>query len=67
MDEYECIECKDAFPGCKMCMEEKCHMCEHHGEFPTYLKDGCMKPLKNCNDTIVPHDYEVLDDYYVCS
>lgn len=66
-DEYECIECKDAFPGCMQCMGEKCHICEDHGEFPTYLKDGCMKPLKNCNDTIVPHDYEVLDEYYICS
>lgn len=65
--DYECVECSDAFPGCMMCMNGQCVHCEEKGEFPTFLKDGCMEPLDNCNDTMIPHDYSVEDDMYYCS
>jgi len=25
-----------------------------------------MYPLQNCNDSVVPNDYDILDDTYTC-
>lgn len=65
--ELSCIECGEAFEGCSLCMNNTCHKCEDPQQFPTFLMDGCMDPIENCADLIIPHEYEVIEDNYVCS
>jgi len=62
-----CRPCELVIPTCTSCSQGKCDECAGVNRFPTYKKDGCMEPLRNCSDEFVPADYTVVNGKYVCT